>query len=255
MNQNLTGLMKGAKATMVKHSPEILTGIGIAGMMTSTILAVRSTPKALRLLENAQKEKEEALTIMDKTKATWKCYLPSAITGAISVACLICASSVNVKRNAVLATAYSLSETALREYREKVVETIGEKKEQIIKEKIDKDRLEKNPVSSSDVIVTRKGDTLCYDRIFGRYFKSDIDTIKRAINEVNRQIVVYGYVSLNDFYREIGLVPVEIGDDLGWNIDDRQIDIDFSSQLADDGTPCLVIRYSIAPKYDFERMI
>lgn len=254
MNKNLDSLLKGIKVTMVKRSPEILTGIGIAGMITTTILAVRSTPKALKMLEDAEYDKGEKLTVGDKFKASWKCYIPAAVTGIASMACIIFASSVNVKRNAALATAYSLSETALREYQEKVVETIGEKKEKAIKEKIDKDHLEKNPVSSNDVIITKKGDTLCYDRVFGRYFKSDIDSIKRAINEVNRTIVTYGYVSLNEFYSELGLIPTDSGDELGWNIDDRQVDIDFSSQLADDGTPCLVISYSVAPKFNFDRL-
>jgi hypothetical protein len=59
------------------------------------------------------------------------------------------------------------------------------------------------------------------------------------------------YISLNEFYCEIGLSPVKMGDDLGWNIDTGYIDIEFSSQLAEDETPCLVINYKVAPRYDF----
>ncbi len=253
---NVSKLVKDAKAFTSKHSPEILTGIGIAGMVTTTILAVRETPKALMLIKDAEYEKKEgSLTAAEKFKACWKCYIPATVTGAASIACLIGASSVNLRRNAALATAYKLSETALTEYREKVIETIGEKKEQLVREKIDKDHLEKNPVSSNNVIITGNGDTLCYDSLFGRYFNSDIDKIKRAINELNRELINCMYVSLNDFYDQLNLDPIEIGDDLGWNIDDGLIDVDFGSQIASDGRPCITISYTIAPRYGYSNFI
>lgn len=248
----VTKFFKNVQLTMAKHSPEILTGIGIAGMIGTTILAVKATPKAIKLCDQVKKEKEEP-TKLDYVKATWKCYIPTAVTGATSVACLIGASSVNARRNAAIATAYKLSETAFTEYKEKVVETLGEKKDQVIKDKIAKEKMEKDPVSTKEVIITNKGNTLCYDGLFGRYFKSDMETIKRAENSLNRAIVAYEYASLNDFYRELGLGPIDIGNDLGWKLDDGQIEIDFSSQLAEDGTPCLVMLYNVAPKYDFNK--
>lgn len=254
---NLSNIAKGVQTTMVRHSPEILTGIGIAGMIATTIMAVKATPKAIQLIEAKACEQDALtceLTIPEKVKSCWKCYIPAAVTGVSSVACLIGASSVNARRNAALAAAYTISDSALREYREKVVETIGEKKEKAVKEAIAKDKMEKNPVSSNEVIITEKGSTLCYDGIFGRYFKSDIEAIKRAINKINRIIVTEMYVSLNDFYDEIGLRPIKIGYDLGWSIDDGEIDVEFSSQLADDGTPCLVIEYNVAPKYNYSSL-
>lgn len=240
-----------------KHSPEILTATGIVGMIGTTITAVRATPKAIRLIEAKKEETNQTkLPPMEVIKVTWKCYVPAVATGVTSIACLIKANSINTRRNAALVTAYNLSKTALSEYKEKVVETIGEKKEQIIKDQIAKDKIDRDPVSNHEVIVTERGNTLCYDCVFGRYFKSDRDTILRAINKVNRNIVSGDmYSSLNDFYNEIGLPATIAGYDLGWNIDDGEIRIDFSSQLAEDGTPCLVISYSVAPKYDFDKYV
>ena len=249
---NMTKFVKNAKALLSEHSPEILVGIGIAGMITTTVLAVKATPKALKLIEERkEEEKLDTLTPVETIQTTWKCYIPTIISGVTSIACLIGASSVHVKRNAALATAYKLSETALTEYREKVVETIGESKEKIIKEKVDKERIEKNPVSKNEVIVTSKGNTLCFDVLSGRYFKSDIDLIKRVENNINKRMFNDMYISLNEFYIELGLEPIGIGDDLGWSVDKGMIDIDFSSQLADDGTPCLVMNFNIAPRYDY----
>lgn len=252
---DLSKFTNGIRNSLTKHGPEILTGIGIAGMVTTTVLAVKVTPKALMIMQDAEHDKGDALTASEKVKACWKCYIPAAVTGATSIACLIGASSVHAKRNAVLATAYKLSETAYSEYKDKVIETIGEKKERVVKDKIAKDKIDRDPIENSEVIITEKGNTLCYDGLFGRYFKSDIDTIKRAMTEINRKIVVHMYASLNEFYRELNLSPVEIGDSLGWNIDDGTIEVDFSSQLAKDGTPCIVVEYNVAPKYQFSRFL
>ena len=251
---NITNIIKGIKASISRHSPEILTGIGIAGMVTTTILAVKATPKAIKLIEAEKRAKHvDTLSPVDTVKTVWKCYIPAAMTGVSSIACLIGSNAINAKRNAALTTVYTLSEMARNEYKEKVIETIGEKKERTIKEKVDAERIKKDPVSKKEVIITEKGTTLCYDHVFGRYFKSDIDIINRAMNKINREIVINMYASLNDFYAELGLSPVEMGYDLGWNIDDGTIEIEPSSQLADDGTPCLVIDYSVSPKYNYSR--
>lgn len=249
---NLTQIAKSIRASIGRHSPEILTGLGIAGMISTTIMAVKATPKALILIENRKDEMEvDKLPPLELVKTAWRCYIPAAVTSSLSVICLIGASSVNVRRNMALATAYSLSESALKEYQEKVIETIGEKKEQTVRDAIAKDKIEKNPVNNREVIITDKGNTLCYDAISGRYFKSDIERIKRAVNDINKNLLDDMYVSLNDFYYEIGLDNTKIGDSLGWNVEKGLIELNFSSQLASDGTPCLVIDYQLAPYYDY----
>lgn len=253
---NITKFIKNMQFVLSKHSPEILTGLGIAGMITTTVLAVKATPKALKEIEDYEDTvlcDHEKIKPMDAVKITWKHYIPAAITGTVSIACLVGASSVNVRRNAALATAYKLSETALTEYKSKVVETIGEKKERVIKDAIAKDKIEKNPVTQQNVIVTGKGETLCYDELFGRYFTSDIDKLKKIENELNRRMRDEMYISLNEFYYEVGLDGVKAGDDIGWNIDRGYIELDFSSQLSTDGRPCLVVRFSEPPRYDYDR--
>lgn len=256
MKKEIAKSFLSLKTAIKKHSPEILTGIGIAGMITTTVMAVRATPKALILIEERKEEiGAEKLEAMDMVKTTWACYVPAAITGTLSVACLIGASSVNARRNAALATAYTLSESALKDYQGKVIEMFGEKKNEAVKDAVAKDKVEKNPVVTREVIITEKGNTLCYDAISGRYFKSDIEKIKKAECELNRQMLDDMYVSLNDFYYEIGLDSVKLGDELGWNVDSGYIDLSFSSQLASDGTPCLVIDYSVAPRYDYRNLL
>lgn len=255
MNEKVTKFVNGVKTTLDKNSPAILTGIGIAGMITTTVLAVKATPKALVLIDEAENEKNADLTPIEKVKVAWKPYIPAIITGTVSTACFIGANSVHARRNAALATAYKISESALIDYRSKVIETIGEKKEQTIKEKVDKDHIDKNPVSTSEVIITSGGNTLCYDVLSGRYFKSDIEKLKRVENELNKRMLSEMYISLNEFYNEIGLQCTSLGNELGWNLDDGLINLRFSSQIADDGNPCIVVDYLIAPRYGFERLM
>ena len=253
---NISKIINEIQKSVIKHSPEILTGLGIAGMITTTVLAVKATPKALDLINDRKDELEtEKLPTTEVVKTAWKCYIPAAVTCATSTACLIGASSVNLKRNAALATAYKLSESAISEYKDAVIDKIGEKKEQTIRDKVAEERMKKNPVSSSEVFITEKGNTLCYDTISGRYFKSDIDRIKRAENAINKQVLDEMYVSLNDLYDELDLDHTKLGDELGWKIDDGLVELYFSSQLADDGTPCVVMDFTRAPKYNFSKLL
>lgn len=253
---NLTKLCKDAQAIVRKHSPEILTGIGITGMITTTVLAVRATPKAMMLIEERKLDLEtEQLKKTEIVKTVWPCYIPTILTGTMSIACIIFASSVNARRNAALATAYALSETTLRDYQDKVIETIGEKKESVVRDAIAKDKIEKDPVDTNEIVITDKGDTLCYEPLSGRYFRSDIDKIKRALNEINNMLLKDDYISLNDFYCEIGIGETKIGDEIGWHIQGGLIDLHFSTQLAANGEPCLVFDFIKAPTYDYNKWL
>ena len=252
--EGLKRTIKSAGRVLTKYSPGILTGIGITGMIGATFMAVKATPKALYLIESKKEESEvEELTPVETIKTCWTCYIPATLTTVVSAVCLIGASTVSAKRNAALATAYSISEAALREYQEKVVEVIGEKKEKAVRDAVAKNQIERDPVTKSEVvIIDSNSNTLCYEPLSGRYFKSTIDKIKKAEIKLDRQMIQEMYVSLNDFYWEIGLDETDLGDKMGWNLSKGYMDLSFSSQLADDGTPCAVIVYGIPPVYDYQ---
>lgn len=237
--------------TISDKSPEILIGFGLAGMLTSTVLAVKATPKALDIL--AEQEDRE-LSKVDKVKLTWKCYAPAAIGYCASAACIIGANSVNTKRNAVLAGAYKISESALLEYRDKVKEVIGEEKEKEIHAKIAEDRRCKEPENQGNVILTGKGDVLCYDMYSGRYFKSEMDEINAILNELNYKLMQDNLLALNDFYDALGLQPITTGYEHGWNVDEGLIKIYFTSTLADNGVPCLALHFDNLPRYGYDRL-
>lgn len=256
MNQKFTQFINDSKKFLGKHSPEILTGIGIVGMGASVITAVKATPKAMIIVEDKKTQLDvNHLTPKETFLAVWKPYLPSAVTFILSAGCIIGASTINYKRNAALGAAYALSERTLIRYRDKVIDTLGERKEREIRDKIAQDDVNENQPSPKQIIVTSKGNTLCKDMISGRYFRSDIETIKQTINKLNRRLTYDHYISLNEFYGEIGLDDIKDGDLMGWNLDNGLIEPNFNACITENDEPCIVFDVDISPKYDFDKLI
>lgn len=249
--------IKRAENIVNKYSSEIMLGVGLTAIGSTIVFAVKATPKALQLMEERKEELQvEELTPVEVVKTTWKCYVPAAVTGTIGTACILGSYTVNTKRNAVLATAYTISETALQEYKEKVIETIGEKKEEAIRDSIAKDKLERQPVTTSEVFITGKGKSLLFDPVSSRYFEYDLDMLQKAVNELNLRFT-HGemYLSVNELYWAMGLKPWEgMGDELGWNVDVAPISIGLRYAAADDGRPCAVMDYNIKPRYDYDNL-
>lgn len=254
----LSKLVKNIRVATRKYQPEILTGMGIAGMITTTVMAVKVTPKALDLLAEVKAKHEEdndrKAYSKDVITKVAPIYIPAAIVGGLSVGCLVGASATNFKRNTALATAYTLSESALKEYQEKVVETIGARKEEAVRAAVAKDNLERNPVNNNGIIITGSGDTLCYDILCKRYFTSNIEKLKKIENDLNRRMRNENYISLNEFYYEVGLDDVAIGYEFGWNIDKGYIELELNAQIVEkDGkeVPCIVVGFINRPTYDY----
>lgn len=257
--QTLSQIARDVRTALSKHSPSILVGIGITGMLTTTVLAVKATPKALKLMEERKRELDvEKLTPVETIKTTWKCYVPAATTGVVATACLIGANSVNAKRNAALATAYKISEKAFADYRESTTETVGEKKERVIRDKVSEKQITENPITNTEVIVTGKGQTLFYEPLSKRYFYSTVDKVRRAENKLNHNIITDPFdtpVTVNDYFSELGLPTTATGECMGWTVRSGILDIYMSAQLIEDDSehenePCIVLNHTNPPVYE-----
>lgn len=261
---NIKKAAYAARRKVSQSSPKFLTVLGVVGFSVTVILAVKATPKAMVLLEEAKTAKAEELDIteenvdltpVEKIRAVWKPFTPVAALGIASAGCILGANSITAKRTAALTTVAQLSKEALREYREKAIEVVGEKKDKMIRDKVAEDKVKKNPVEKQQVLITNKGNTLCYDQFSGRYFKGDVDVINRAVNEINYCLLNEMYAPLNMFYEKIGLECNKVGDLMGWNIDrDGQIELYLSAQLTKDGEPCLVLDFDHVPDYEFSKL-
>ena len=194
-------------------------------------------------------DRKNQITFKEQFGLTWKIYIPATAVGIATIACIIGANHISLRRNAALASLYGITEAAFKEYQSKVVETIGKSKELKVRDEISGDRIKRNPPGTNEVIFTGKGEVMCYDSLSGRYFKSDIEQIRRAVNTLNRELMSDMFLTLNELYFAIGLAGTKLGDQMGWDIDNGLLEIDFSAQITEEGDPCLVLNYSVEPRF------
>lgn len=256
----LAEIVKKTEKFTIDNSPLLLTAVGTAGVVTTAVLAGKAGFKAARIIEQEESRlrlhstevPRPKLETRNKFALTWKCYIPPMGAGLLTVSAVIAANQIGTRRAAAVAAAYSLSEKAFTEYKEKVVEKLGETKEQAVRDELAQDRVDRHPVSEREVIIVT-GEQLCYDMYSGRYFKSDMETLKKAQNDLNHRILSDNYASLTDFYNLIGLNSTGVSDEVGWNVD-KMLEIHYSTTLSDDGRPCIALDFQTVPIRDYFRL-
>lgn len=224
------------------NSPAILTAIGVTGTVSTAYLAGKASFRAAESIQNLP----PSSTKKEKVKFVWSLYIPSGISGALTIACIIGATKIGYKRTAALTAAYSLSERAFNEYKDKVIETYGKNKEQKVRDDIAQDRVRES-APGREVILSGSGDVLCCELYTGRYFKSDMETLRKSQNDINAKLVREGEATLSDFYYLIKVPYTSFSSNMGWNVD-KLMELEFSTVLTEDGRPCLAFDYkSIIP--------
>lgn len=239
------------------NSTSILTGVGVAGTISTALLTGRASFKAARELDGLEQQFQihlennnlqgSGVTLTRRTKiaSVWKFYIPPAGVGLITVSAIIMANRVAGKEAAALAAAYAVSEKALTDYREQVVKKLGAVKEGEIHDAFAEERM-KN-ANNREVIIAGSGDVLCFDIMSGRYFQSSRNEIEKAEIAVNHEILGFTRgASLSEFYDNIGLAPTGFSDTVGWN-HDHLCRVRFSTEISVDDKPCLAIDFVEAP--------
>ena len=236
------------------HKPEILIATGIVGMVTTTVMAVGATPKAMELMEDKKSELGYTkLTKKEVVQSTWKVYVPSAILGTLSIGCIIAGTKSSLSRTAAISTAYAISENTIKTYQDKIVEVCGEEKAEEVRKEVTKARVKERPVivdnpESTFVTNTGDGQVLFYESLTGRYFRSSMNAIERAVNNMNKTMRSEDCVTVNNFLNEIGLPSVDVGCLLGWTIDKDDIDVTYESAIEVDGEPYVIVEYKNMPR-------
>lgn len=239
-----------------KNSPVILTSLGVVGVISTAVSAIHATPKALQILEKSGDIREFKTWEKDKklefVKDISKTYAPTIIMGGATILCIVGANRIASKRTVALASLYSIAEKNLDRYKIKANEIIGEKKMQKVRDAVEVEKTEAFPVEQEVIFATGKGNNLCFETFTGRYFRSDIEQIRKTINDMNFELLNNMCLSLNSFYAELGLPRIDIGDEVGWTADNI-IDASFTCKLAETGEPCLIMTLNVEPKYEFGR--
>lgn len=240
--------------TIGKSNPKVLTAVGLLGMAAACVGVALETPKALDEIKSLKREHAETGEPIKKTdyiKAVAPKYVRPALIFTAAGICIIESDSIQRHRELAAIAVADICQESRKLYEQKVVENVGEEVAADILEAVDKEVISKEP-EDNKIVETGNGEYLCYDAFAGRYFRSDKTHIDEAINRLNFRIMNDNFTSLNDLYEEFNLEPTEAGDILGWHSDFGLIEARYSSQVAWNGEPCLVLHYNISPAQGYD---
>ena len=240
----MNNLLQTSKLFLRKNASTILTFVGGAGVVGTTIMAVKATPKALERIEAAKEIKGEKLTKLEVVNVAGPVYIPTVITGAATLACIFGANILNTRKQAALMSAYALLDNSYKEYRNKVTELYGEDADDNVKEAVAKDKYDSNEHKNDDDKMH-----LYYDDYSERYFRATAETMLRAENQINRKMSETSGVYLNEYFELVGLERTDYGDYMGWS---SWFDIHKEKVIMDDGLECTILRFVMDPTFDFE---
>ena len=249
----MNDLLRSSRMFVKRNASTILTCVGGVGVVTTSVMAVKATPKAMRLIEEAKKEKGEDLTTLETFKVAGPVYIPSVLMGVSTLACIFGANALNKRQQAALVSAYTMLDSSYKEYKNKVNELYGEDADENVKLALMKDKY-------CDIENTDEGDdVLFYDDYAGRYFTSTMEKVIRAQYAINRKISVWGGADLNEFYDELGIPTVDYGNHVGWSSGGLMemawsdwLDFEHTKVELDDGLECYIITMSVEPMFDYE---
>ena len=240
-----------------KYSPEILAGVGVVGVIASTVMACKATTKLSDILAESKEQLEQIKTVAvdpayaDKyteddakkdTTITYvqtgvkvaKIYAPSVILCASSLGCLLASNNILKKRNAALSAAYMTVDKSFKEYRRRVAERFGDEVEKEIRYNIKAKEIvtvdeEGNEVKETVKVMEGADNPTTYSD-YARFFDESCPawqndpeynlTFLRAQQQyANDLLKAQGRLFLNDVYKMLGIDITKAGQVVGWIYD------------------------------------
>lgn len=245
------------------HSPTILFGVGVVGMVATTVTACRATLKLEEVMNESEKKAETAKTldhpkyseedrrrdlIIIRTQTAVKLaklYAVPLALGTLSVVCLTGSHKILLSRNASLTAAYAAVDQAFKQYRKRVVEEFGEDKDRELmfegEERTIVEEGKNGPKKKQVKHVGPEGASM-----YAKFFREVSDDglrnpnwspvpeynlmyIRQIQGRMNQLLRANGHVFLNEVYDELGLNRTKAGQVVGWvwNSDNGDDWIDF----------------------------
>jgi hypothetical protein len=233
-----------------ENAPTILASAGVVGVVTTAVLAGKGGFKAAQLIRDEEEFRQEVLETKEKAQLTWQCYIPATGTGVLTVAAVLGGMFISNRRIGAAAAAFTLTERAFAEYREKATEMLGPKKEARLVDEVAKKRVEETPKPNSLIVMAGKWPVL--ESYSGQWFESTMEDLKKAENDFNHKLLREDMCSLSDYYNLLGIPTNGFSDNVGWRSDEI-VDIQITTTVTDDQRPAFVITFRNPPKPNFHK--
>lgn len=265
INRGLTRLLGGNRMLALKaHSPEILVGVGVVGMIGTTVLACRSTLKCREISEKRDADLEKAGEVLVNRPELYsqedykrdvtliyvkyvadvaKNYAPAIILGAASVSCILGGHRILSKRNAAVVAAYKLLDEGFNKYRQRVVEEFGSEKDYAYKNNLREEEVEVEETGENGKPRRVKKQVLVENdpykpSIYAKFFDEcssqwstnpeyNLMFLKAQQNYANDLLRARGHLFLNEVYDSLGMERTQAGAVVGWKLGTGDDYVDF----------------------------
>lgn len=254
MKEKMMNIYNNSRNMVQKHSPEILAGVGVVGVVASTVMACKATMKLNDILEESKETRDkirkvendpayaDKYTPEDAKKDLTinytqtgmkiaKLYAPAVILGSASLGCLLASNDILRKRNAALSAAYMTVDKSFKEYRSRVAERFGEEVEKEIRYNIKAEEIETTVVNEDGSETTIKETVNMMDpNLYSDYakffdeanpnWKNDPEYnlmfLKSQQQYANDLLQARGRLFLNEVYDMLGIDRTKAGQVVGW---------------------------------------
>jgi hypothetical protein len=255
----LQNIARNSKPYLKANSATILTCLSALGVVATSVLTVKATVKAVRIIDEAECVKKEDLNKLEVVKATYQCYIPAVLVGTSTMFCIFGANVLNKRQQASLISAYTLVDNSFKEYKNKLKELYGEETHNnvinaLAVEKAAEIDVWANGLTGEYNLITSDGEPrLFYEEYSGRYFESTIERVMNAEYHLNRNYVLRGDAALNELYEFLGLEQTDYGYSVGWSYVDGLSWIDFNHRktVLEDGLECYILEMPFGPSADY----
>lgn len=255
MKEKLMKTYKKVELKAIKHSPEILAGVGVVGVVGSLVMACKATTKLSDVLEESKEQldkikevaadpayeekysqddakKDTTITYVQTAMKVTKLYAPSVILCASSLGCLLASNNILKKRNAALSAAYMTIDKSFKEYRKRVSDRFGEEIEKEIRYNIKAEEVvtsvdeNGNEVTETVKVMDGTDDPNSYSD-YARFFDEscaawqndaeyNLTFLKAQQQYANDLLKARGRLFLNEVYRMLGIDETKAGQVVGW---------------------------------------
>ncbi len=242
-----------------KHSPEILIVAGVAGAVTSAVMACKATTKLNDILEESKEQVDKIheaiehpenlpeeyteedgkkdLTIVYTQTAVklLKLYGPSIVLGGLSITAILTSNNIMRKRNIAIAAAYTAVDKSFKDYRGRVVERFGKDLDRELRYNIKKEEVEETIVdekTGKEKTIKKTIDVANEVSEFAKFFDDgctgwtkdpelNLAFLLKQQAFANDKLKANGYLYLNEVYDMLGIPRTKAGQIVGWIYDEK----------------------------------